>query len=61
MIFNLLKIWIKIRKKRNNKNLIKRYWMIDKILAINLEVVHKSRLMLGLMDKILISRLDLKV
>ena len=61
MIFNLLKIWIKIRKKRNNQNLIKRYWMIDKILAINLEVVHKSRLMLGLMDKILINKLDLKV
>ena len=35
--------------------------MIDKILAINLEVVHKSRLMLGLMDKILINKLDLKV
>ena len=61
MIFNLLEIWIKIRKKRNNQNLIKRYWMIDKILAINLEVVHKSRLMLGLMDKILINKLDLKV
>ena len=50
-------------KKRNNKNqnLSKRYLMIDKILVINLGVVHRMRLILGLMDSILISRLGLKV
>jgi hypothetical protein len=63
MIFNLWKIQTKIKKKRNNKNknLSKRYLIIDKILVINLEVVHKMRLILDLMDRILISRPDLKV
>ena len=35
--------------------------MIDKILAINLGVVHKMRQMQSLMDRIMISRPDLKV